>query len=90
MISFARPLPQRTPPKYEQVVAWSSPCDDHLRGLLLGLFGFAGFFLVLALLIERAGLVVAFAGAIAATLAIQTVSLVFVLRAPKALSAIVP
>ena len=61
-----------------------------LRGLLLGLFGFAGFFLVLALLIERAGLVLAFAGAVATTLAIQTVSLVFVLRAPKALGAIAP
>ena len=58
-----------------------------LRGLLLGLFGFAGFFLVLALLIERAGLTLAFAGAIAMTIAIQTASLVFVLRAPKALGA---
>jgi hypothetical protein len=61
-----------------------------LRGLLLGLFGFAGFFLVLTLLIERVGLALAFAGAIAATLAIQTASLVFVLRAPKALGAIGP
>jgi hypothetical protein len=55
-----------------------------LRGLLLGLFGFAGFFLVLGLLIERAGLVLAFAAAIAATLAIQGGSLVLVLRSPKA------
>ncbi|HMH52555.1 MAG TPA: hypothetical protein VK548_20110 [Candidatus Acidoferrum sp.] len=61
-----------------------------LRGLLLGLFGFAGFFLVLALLIERAGLALAFAGAIATTLAIQAMSLIAVLRTPKALGAIGP
>jgi hypothetical protein len=55
-----------------------------LRGLLLGLFGFAGFFLVLALTIERAGLTLAFTAAIAATLAIQSGSLLLVLRAPGA------
>jgi hypothetical protein len=54
-----------------------------LRGLLLGLFGFAGFFLVLALLIERAGLALAFTGALAATLTIQASSLILVLR-PRA------
>jgi hypothetical protein len=54
-----------------------------LRGLLLGLFGFAGFFLVLGVLIEPAGLGVAFAAAIAATLAIQAGSLVLVLRSPS-------
>ncbi len=53
-----------------------------LRGLLFGLFGFAGFFLVLALLIERAGLALAFTGAVATTLAIQASSLILVLR-PK-------
>lgn len=42
-----------------------------LRGLLLGLFAFAGFFFVLALLIERAGIAQAFAGAIAAALVLQ-------------------
>jgi len=45
---------------------------------------------VLALLIERAGLALAFAGAIATTLAIQAVSLIVVLRTPKALGAIGP
>jgi hypothetical protein len=42
-----------------------------LRGLLLGLFAFAGFFFVLALLIERAGIAPAFAAAIAAALILQ-------------------
>ena len=32
------------------------PATSVLRGLLLGLFAFAGFFLVLAVLLERAGL----------------------------------
>ncbi|MGH6689937.1 MAG: hypothetical protein ACREF4_04560, partial [Gammaproteobacteria bacterium] len=54
-----------------------------LRGLLLGLFGFAGFFLVLGLLIERAGIALAFTAAIAATLAIQAASLGLVLRSPN-------
>jgi len=38
---------------------------------LLGLFAFAGFFFVLALLIERAGIAQAFAAAIAAALVLQ-------------------
>jgi hypothetical protein len=42
-----------------------------LRGLLLGLFAFAGFFFVLALSIERAGIVQAFAAAIVAALVLQ-------------------
>lgn len=46
-----------------------------LRGLLLGLFGFASFFLVLALLLEPAGIALAFLAAIAAALALQGVSL---------------
>ena len=54
-----------------------------LRGLLLGLFGFAAFFLVLGSLIEGAGLALAFVAAIAVTAAIQTGSLVLVLR-PRA------
>ena len=54
-----------------------------LRGLLLGLFGFAGFFLVLALLIERAGIAPAFTAAIVTTLAVQTASLGLVLRPVK-------
>jgi hypothetical protein len=46
-----------------------------LRGLLLGLFAFAGFFLVLAVLIERAGIAPAFAAAIAVAIALQAGSL---------------
>jgi hypothetical protein len=49
-----------------------------LRGLLLGLFAFAGFFLVLGASIERLGLVAAFLAATAAALAIQAASLAFV------------
>ncbi len=45
-----------------------------LRGLLLGLFGFAGFFLVLALSLERTGITTAFMLAIATTIAIQSLS----------------
>ena len=58
-----------------------------LRGLLLGLFGFAAFFLVLGLLIERAGIALAFTAAIATALAIQMSSLGLVLRSPKRLGA---
>jgi hypothetical protein len=47
------------------------PAIRVLRGLLLGLFAFAGFFLVLALSIEGAGVPWAFAGAIAAALILQ-------------------
>lgn len=46
-----------------------------LRGLLFGLFAFATFFLVVALVIERAGVAAAFAGAILAAAAIQGGSL---------------
>ncbi len=42
-----------------------------LRGLLFGLFSFAGFFPVLAALVERAGMAAAFAAAIAVSLAVQ-------------------
>jgi len=47
------------------------PAVRVLRGLLLGLFAFAGFFFVLALLLERVGVAVGFAAAIAAVLALQ-------------------
>jgi len=46
-----------------------------LKGLLLGLFGFAGFFLVFAALIESAGLLAAVAAATAVTLVFQAASL---------------
>ncbi|MGH7302500.1 MAG: hypothetical protein ACRELZ_04370, partial [Candidatus Rokuibacteriota bacterium] len=47
------------------------PAVRVLRGLLLGLFAFAGFFFVLTLLIERAGIGRAFAAAIATALVLQ-------------------
>ena len=53
-----------------------------LRGLLLGLFGFAGFFVVLAALLEQLGVGIAFVLASAATLAIQAASLVMVVAGP--------
>ena len=46
-----------------------------LRGLLLGLFAFAGFFLALSALIDRAGVGLAFAAAIAVALTIQGAAL---------------
>jgi hypothetical protein len=45
-----------------------------LRGLLFGLFGFSGFYLVLALLLERVGIGPAFLAATLTTLVIQGVS----------------
>jgi hypothetical protein len=62
----------------------AAPAAAVLRGLLLGLFAFAGFFLVLGLALERAGLALAFIAAIAAALAIQAASLRLVLHAPVA------
>ncbi len=46
-----------------------------LQGLILGLFSFAGFFLVLGLLIEHASLAVSFGSALLATLVMQGLSL---------------
>ncbi|MBK9924240.1 MAG: hypothetical protein IPP66_03015 [Anaerolineales bacterium] len=46
-----------------------------LRGLLYGLFAFAGFFLTLNLLLERTGIAVAFISAIMVALAVQGTSL---------------
>ncbi len=51
------------------------PAIRVLRGLLLGLFAFAGFFFVLALSLERAGIARAFAAAIAAALILQALAL---------------
>jgi len=53
-----------------------------LRGLLLGLFAFAGFFVVLGVALESFGLAAGFALATAAALAIQGGSLALVLRRP--------
>jgi hypothetical protein len=52
-----------------------------LRGLLLGLFAFAAFFVVLGMLIERASVAVAFAAAIVSALAVQAVSFAIAVRA---------
>jgi hypothetical protein len=46
-----------------------------LRGLLLGLFGFATFFLLLALLLRAEGIAFAFLAAIIAVLSLQGASL---------------
>jgi hypothetical protein len=46
-----------------------------LRGLLMGLFSFAGFYLILSALLEPAGIGPAFAAAILTTLIVQAVSL---------------
>ena len=45
-----------------------------LRGLLLGLFAFATFFVVLGTMIERGGVTAAFVAAILSALAIQALS----------------
>ena len=46
-----------------------------LRGLLLGLFSFAAFFVALGATMEKFGIAVGFGAAVAAALAVQTVSL---------------
>ena len=56
-----------------------------LRGLLLGLFSFAAFFVALGATIERTGIVLAFAAALAAALAVQTLSLLLARRALRRL-----
>jgi hypothetical protein len=55
-----------------------------LRGLLLGLFSYASFFFVLAILLQPAGIVIAFTVAIAAMLALQSISLWILQRKPAA------
>jgi hypothetical protein len=52
-----------------------------LRGMLIGLFSFASFFLVLAFLLESSGVAVAFIAAIIVALAIQGGSLLIMQRA---------
>jgi hypothetical protein len=46
-----------------------------LRGLLYGMFAFAGFFITLSLLLERAGLAVSFLSAVLVALAVQGTTL---------------
>ena len=54
------------------------PATRALRGLLAGLFSFAAFFVVIAALIERLGIVPAFAAAFVTTLALQALALVVI------------
>lgn len=57
-----------------------SPAVSVLRGVLLGLFSFVGFFFVLAVLLERVGISTAFAVATAVALVVQGVSLLALRR----------
>jgi hypothetical protein len=61
------------------------PAVQVLRGLLLGLFAFTGFFLTLGAMITGTGIALAFAAAVAVALAIQAASLKLVLAAPRTL-----
>ena len=54
-----------------------------LRGLLYGLFAFAGFFITLSLLIEKAGIAASFLSAIAVALATQGTSLLILRQKHK-------
>ena len=54
-----------------------------LRGLLFGLFGFAGFYLVLALLLGNTSIGMAFSLAILATLCVQGLSLLVLRQANR-------
>lgn len=62
----------------------ATPAVAVLRGLLLALFAFAGFFLVIAALIERAGMALAFAAAVVLTLGLQAGALWALGRIPSA------
>ena len=53
-----------------------------LRGLLYGMFAFAGFFVTLGLLLERFGIAISFLSAILVALAVQGTSL-WILRQPQ-------
>jgi hypothetical protein len=55
--------------------AGAAPAVAVLRGLLLGLFAFAGFFLTLAVLLEPAGIATAFVAALVVALVFQGLSL---------------
>ena len=54
-----------------------------LRGLLTGLFAFAAFFVILALVLERFGVALAFIAASVGALAIQSISLTAVIRSRR-------
>jgi hypothetical protein len=63
--------------------AGAAPAVQVLRGLLLGLFSFASFFVALGALLEPAGVATGFVAATAVALAIQAGSLGFVLAARR-------
>ena len=54
-----------------------------LRGLLMGLFSFASFFFVLAILLEPAGILTAFTVAILVLIGLQSISLWLLRRRPN-------
>jgi hypothetical protein len=60
----------------------STAAAEVLRGLLLGLFAFAGFYLALALLLEPFGMATAFLGAILAALTVQGLTFFALKRLP--------
>ena len=62
--------------------AGPGPATRALRGLLAGLFGFGAFFVVLAALIERGGMIRAFGAALVVTLVLQGAALWMVRPAP--------
>ena len=68
-----------TYPVYASVLAQRGPvaATHVIRGLCFGLLAFASFFFTIGALIDRAGIVVGFAAAIAAALAVQTMTLVW-------------
>ena len=55
-----------------------------LRGLLMGLFSYASFFFVLAILLQPSGIAIAFTAAIATMLILQSISLWLLQRKPAA------
>lgn len=78
------PLYGAIPAGFAHHLQGPGPANRVLRGLLLGLFAFAGFFFVLAVSIERAGIAPAFAAAIAAALILQAIALWTMRRDPGA------
>jgi hypothetical protein len=63
--------------------AGPGPAIQVLRGLLLGLFSFAAFFVALATLLERVSLAAAFVVATGVALAVQAASLGLLLAARR-------
>jgi hypothetical protein len=67
---------------FAQALEGPGPATALLRGMLSGLFGFAGFFVVLATCLEAVGLAAAFAAAIALTLTAQGIAFWTLRRGP--------